>query len=132
MGILGAEAEAPNRAELELLLPDRCTVKRVGQPLTAGAWADTESDYATGVPCRVDKDGATDRELVVAGRLGAEESYVIMLSTVASRWPGGVVSVQPNDRLVVTGDGAGSYQPIGSGGPVSDELVRSIRCKKVV
>lgn len=139
MGILGAAAEAPIRAQFEILMPDRCTVRRVTQPLTGGAWTDTETDYAVGVPCRVDKDQRYDREQSEAGRLTAESSYIVVLSTVAARWPGsvgesiapGTVDIRPNDTLVVTGDGAGTYQPIGSGGPVTDEYVRSVRCNKV-
>jgi hypothetical protein len=131
MGIQSAAAAAANRRKLEKALPDRCTVKRVS-PIDDGhgGWTDGETDFATGIPCRVDKDATMDRELIVAGRQTAESSFVVSLSTVASRWPNDVVDVKASDRLVVTGDGAGTYEPIGDGGPVTDEYLRTVRCTK--
>lgn len=132
MGILGADAEAPIRADLELLLPDRCTVRR-GAAVSdgAGGWTGGDADAATNVPCRADRDQSVEREALIAGRSISQGGYVVMLSTVASRWPGGVIDIRASDSLIVTGDAAGTYQPLGSGGPTTDEFVREVRCIKV-
>jgi hypothetical protein len=132
MGILDAASEAAVRAAFEITLPDRCTVKRATSTTdSTGAWAPADTDVAAGVPCRVDKDQNADREALIAGRVIAEGYYTVTLSAVASRWPGGVVDVRANDQLVVTGSGAGTYQPTGSSGPTTDEWLRPIRCSKV-
>lgn len=131
MGILRPAVEARVRKAVERALPDRCTIRRVAQPVTGGAWTDTPSDFAIDIPCRVDKDQRYEREALLAGRLTTETSFVLLLSAVASRWPGGVVDVHATDVLVVTGDGAGTYEVLGEGGPVTDEYVREVRVKKV-
>jgi hypothetical protein len=131
VGILSARAQQRIARAIEKALPDRCTVRRVGQVDDGhGGWTEGEADVATAVPCRVDKDAQTDREAVVAGRPTAESYYTVSLSMVATRWPGGTVSVEAGDRLVVTGEAAGTYEPTGDGGPVTDEYLRAVRCTK--
>lgn len=132
MGILDAASEASVRAAFEVVLPDRCTVKRGTSSVdSTGDWSPSDTDIATAVPCRVDKDQNTDREALIAGRVIAEGYYTITLSAVAARWPGGTVDVRANDTLVVTGSGAGTYEPQGGGGPTTDEWVREIKATKV-
>lgn len=132
MGILGPAAEAPIRAALEVALPDRAAITRVTPTGDGhGGWTDQSTTFATGIPCRVDKDARYDREMVLAGRSSGESSFVLLLSTVAARWPGGVVDVRASDQIVITGDGAGTYEPASAGGPVSDEFVREIRVSKM-
>lgn len=131
MGILSDAAMAPIKRALEIALPDRCTIKRVTSADNGhGGWTESETDFVIDLPCRVDKDQRVERELIVAGRPGAESSFVISLSMVATRWPGGTVDVQATDKLTVTGEGAGTYEPIGDGGPVSDEFLREVRVTK--
>lgn len=133
MGILGAEAEAPIRAALEIALPDRCAITRVTrtQDATTGGWSESEATYASGIPCRVDKRDLSARERGVGDRFSAVAAYTVALSTVASRWPGGVIDVRASDRLVVTGDGAGTYEPADPGGPTTDEFLREVPVNKI-
>lgn len=133
MGILGADQEAPIRAALEVALPDRCTIKRVTQTqnTTTGGWSESESTFASDIPCRVDRRELSPRERAIGEREAAVAAYTVSLSTVASRWPAGTVDVQATDRLVITGDGAGTYEVAGTGGPVSDEFLREVPCNRV-
>jgi hypothetical protein len=134
MGILSAAKANAYRAKIERkALPDVCSVVRKArtQDATTGAWSESESTYASGIPCRVDKSGLSPREYALSDRFSAVSLYTISLSTVASRWPGGSVSVQASDRLIVTGEGAGTYEPVDSGGPVTDELLRELRANRV-
>jgi hypothetical protein len=132
VGILDAASEAAVRAAFEITLPDRCAVRRTTSITdSTGAWAPADTDVATGVPCRVDKDQAADHEDLRAGRVIALGNYTVTVSAVASRWPGGAIDIQANDQVVVTGSGAGTYQPKGSGGPTTDEWERPIATLKI-
>jgi hypothetical protein len=113
-------------------LTDRCAVKRPNRVSDGeGGFILGETEVATGVPCRVAKDLTIERELIIAGRPSSQSSFVVTLSTVAAHWSGGTVDVQASDRLVVTGEGEGTYEPIGDGGPVTAEYLRAVRCTKV-
>lgn len=132
MGILSAAAAQSVARAIEVALPDRCTITRVTQAVGSdGGWTDTPATYASGIPCRVDKSGLTSRERDVAARLGSVNTYDLMLSMVSSRWPGGVPSTHASDTFTVTGDGAGVYEAAEPGGPVTDEMVRTIVCTRI-
>lgn len=129
MGILSpADANAAKLA-IEQALPDTCAVIRVTRTVdpTTGGWAESDTTYATGIPCRVDKKGdLTPREREIAARRSVAQVFNVVLSAHPSRWPGGVIDVRSSDRIVVTGDAAGTYEAGEDGGPVTDELAREI------
>jgi hypothetical protein len=132
MGMLGTAAEVPIRAAFEKVLPDRCSIIHVTAVKDAtGGWTSAETTYASGIPCRVDDSQTMSREQITAGRQVAEAPYFISLSTVASRWPGGVISVTSKDKLVVTGDGAGTYEATAAGGPSTDQYLRAVPCTRI-
>lgn len=132
MGILSEAEAAPIREALEIALPDRCTIKRVGPTADgSGGWTEGETDFATGIPCRVDQRELSPRERPIGDRVTAVAAYTISLSTVASRWPDDTVDVRATDRLVVTGDAAGTYEPADAGGPVTDEFLRAVPVNRV-
>jgi hypothetical protein len=133
MGILDAATEASVRATFEQeVMPDRCTVNRYATAGDgAGGWTGDPAVFAAGIPCRVDKDQTMDREAIIAGRQITASAYIITLSMVAARWPGGVVDVRTGDQLIVTGSGAGTFEVISSGGPSTDEFTRIVRATKV-
>lgn len=133
MGILSEAEYGPMRAALEYALPDRCAIKRMTRTVdaTTGGWTEAEETFASGIPCRVDTRELSAREREVGGALASVAAYFVVLSTVRSRWPSGSVDVRATDRLVVTGDASGEYEPTAPGGPTSDELVRSVGCTKV-
>ena len=132
MGILNAAAANAAKRALEKALPDRCAITRVGPTADgSGGWTEGETAFATGIPCRVDLRELSPRERAVGGRPTAIAAYTISLSTVASRWPAGTVDVRATDRLVVTGEASGVYEPADPGGPVSDELLRAVPANRV-
>jgi hypothetical protein len=132
VGILSAAAAQAAMRSVERALPDRCEVRRPTRTrATAGGWTEALSAVATGIPCRVDAGGLTPRERAEGGRLASDAAFSVSLSALPSRWPGGVIDVRATDTLVVTGDGAGTYQPTAPGGPVTDELLRTVPCNRV-
>lgn len=128
MGILSAAAANAAKRAMETALPDRCAVTRVTRTVdpTTGGWSDTDVIYASSIPCRVDKSGLTPREQAIADRRASAQAVRVTLSVYPSRWPGGTPTTSASDRLVVTGDGAGTYEAGEDGGPVTDELSREI------
>lgn len=134
MGILSTSAANSAKRAIEIALPDRCAIIRVTrtQDPTTGGYTESEATYASGIPCRVDLYGQrTPSERPVAGRESAVTTIIVMLSAHPSRWPGGVVDVRATDHLVITGEGAGTYEPIDAGGPVTDDLARSVPCNRI-
>jgi hypothetical protein len=117
----------------QTVMPDSCTVLRPSTTVvaTSGDWTQGTATIATGVPCRVDAGGRSAIEALLAGRPQSQTYVTVMLSCNSARWPTGAVDVEPTDLLVVTGGGAGTYQPLSSGGPVSDEMVREVVCTKI-
>jgi hypothetical protein len=79
--------------------------------------------HASDIPCRVEIRQSMPVERAVGGRLSAVTEINVLLSTVSTRWPNGIVSVEGTDQLVVTGEGAGTYEPVGPGGPATDDWV---------
>lgn len=79
----------------------------------------------------MDVGGLTPRERALGARFSAVAAYTVMLSTVAARWPGGVVDVRPSDRLVVTGDGQGIFEVTDPGGPATDQYVLEVTVNKI-
>lgn len=134
MGILSsAAANAARRTIEQRALPDQAAVirmTRVVDPLTGG-WTDTEAVYAQGIPCRVDKSGLSARERALAEVRGSVQTFNLLLSAHPSRWPGATISVRAGDRLIVTGEGAGTFEPAESSGPVTDQLTVEITCTKL-
>jgi len=131
VGILTAGSAAAARRAFERALPDRLAISRIARTADgAGGWTEGTTVYASGIPCRVDRSGLSPREREVAERLGAVTTVNVVLSMVASRWPGGVPLTLATDTFTVTGDAAGSYQPAEGGDPVTDELVKTIICTR--
>jgi hypothetical protein len=128
MGILSPAAANAAKRAIETALPDRCVVVRVDGAVdpSTGAWTGTVTPYASGIPCRVDKSGLTPREQAIADRRASAQAVRVTLSVHPSRWPGGIPTTSASDRLVVTGDGVGTYEAGEDGGPVTDELSREI------
>lgn len=135
MGILSDAEADPIKLALEIALPDRCAILRKGSPsvnATTGGWTEGESTYASNIPCRVDTRGMqTPIERPVSGRVSAVGLFNVVLSTHSSRWPGGTVDVRPTDIFVVTGEGAGRYEIVDAGGPVTDDLVRTVPATRI-
>ena len=133
MGILPASTAQALAGTIEQALPDRAAIVRVTRTLdtTTGAWSETESTYASGIPCRVDKSGLTPRERAIAERYGSVQTFNLLLSAKATRWPGGTISILPSDRITVTGEAAGTFEPAESSGPVTDQLVVELVCIRV-
>lgn len=132
MGILGSGADAVKLA-IEVALTDRATVLRLTgtvDPQTGGR-TEAASTYAQNIPCRVDRSGLSPRERAIAEMRGSVTTFNLLLSAHPSRWPGGTVSVQSGDRIVITGEGAGTFEPAESSGPVTDQLVVELTCVKV-
>lgn len=133
MGILATGAANAARRAIETALPDRASVSRVTRTVdpTTGSWTDSTTTYASGIPCRVDKSGLTSRERAIAEMRGSVQTFNLMLSAHPSRWPSGTISVGSGDRIVVIGEGAGTFEPAESSGPVTDQLAVEITCTKV-
>src|SRR5690349_9743967 len=110
MGILPAGAAQALAGTIEQALPDRAAITRVTrtQDATTGGWSEATATYASGIPCRVDKSGLTPRERAIAERYGSVQTFNLLLSAKATRWPGGTIDLRPSDRIVVTGDSAGT------------------------
>lgn len=133
MGILSTAAANSAKRAIEVALPDRAAITRVTRtqdPVTGG-YTESETTYASGIPCRVDKSGLTPREREIADRFGSVQTVNIMLSALPTRWPGGVIDVRASDTLVVTGDFSGTYEAAEDGGPTSDELARTLVAVKI-
>lgn len=130
MGILSTPAANAARRAIEKALPDRCLVTRVTRTVdpSTGGWVETDATYASGIPCRVDKSGLTPREQAIAERRTSAQAVRVTLSVHPSRWPGGTPNTSASDRLVVTGEGIGTYEAAEDGGPATDELSREIVC----
>jgi hypothetical protein len=128
MPILPAAAADAAKRAIERALPDRCAVTRVTSTVdpSTGGWSESTTAYATGIPCRVDKSGLTPREQAIAARRASAQAVRITLSVHPSRWPGRVPNTTTSDRLVVSGEAAGTYEAAEDGGPVTDELSREI------
>lgn len=128
MGILSTAAANAAKRDIEEALPDTCAVTRVTRTVDAstGGWAETEATYASGIPCRVDKSGLSPREQAIAARRVSAQAVRVSLSVHPSRWPGGAPNTSASDRLVVSGEGAGTYEAAEDGGPTTDELLRAI------
>lgn len=128
MGILSTGTANAAKRAFEKVLPDTCAVTRVTRVVdpSTGDWTDSDATYASGIPCRVDKSDLSPREQAIAGRRASAQAVRVTLSVLQSRWPGGVPNTSASDRLVVTGDGAGTYEAAEDGGPVTDELLREI------
>lgn len=133
MGILSTAAANAAKRAIETALPDLAAVirpARMVDPLTGG-WTEIEVAYASGVPCRVDKSGLTSRERAIAEARGSVQTFNLLLSAHPSRWPGSIPSIGAGDRIVVTGEGAGTFEPAESSGPVTDQLAVEIVCTRV-
>ena len=133
MGILAPAAANAVKAVLGKVLPDTAAITRVTRTVdpTTGSWSESDTTYASGIPCRVDKSGLTSRERAIAEVRGSVQTFNLMLSAYPGFWPGGTISVGSGDRIVVTGEGAGTFEPAESSGPVTDQLVVEITCTKV-
>jgi hypothetical protein len=133
MGILSAGAAQALAGTIEMALPDVAAITRVTRTLdaTTGGWSETTATYASGIPCRVDKSGLTPRERAIAERYGSVQTFNVMLSALATRWPGGAIDLRPSDRIVITGEAAGTFEPAESHGPVTDQLVVEIVAVKI-
>lgn len=133
MGILSTGAANAAKRAIETALPDLCAVVRVTNTVdqTTGGWVESTTTHASGIPCRVDKSGLSSRERAIAETRGSVQTFNVMLSALPSRWPGGVVSVGAGDRLVVTGEASGTFEPAESSGPVTDQLAVEITAVKI-
>lgn len=121
----------PQRLKFERLMPDRCTVVRPTRTKdTAGGWTESDATIASGVPCRVDTRDRTANIPFVAGGVQTVAPYVVTMSVHPSRWPSGVVDITDKDTLIVTGQGAGSFQVLAPGGPTTGELTREVPCTR--
>jgi hypothetical protein len=124
---------AAGRRKFEKVMPDFCTVLRPSTTVvsSSGDWTQGTATIASDVPCRVDADGRSAIEALLAGRPQSQTFVTVMLSCNSARWPTGIVDVEPTDMLVVTGGGAGTYQPLAAGGPNTDEMVREVPATKI-
>ena len=133
MGILSEAAAQAAATQIERALPDVAAITRLTrtQDPSTGGWSETEATYASGIPCRVDKSGLSPRERAIAERYGSVQTFNLLLSARKTRWPGSVISILSSDRITVTGEGAGTFEPAESSGPVTDQLVVELTAIKI-
>jgi len=121
-----AQLDAIRRA-MEATMPDRCTVRRSTTTKdSGGSWTTAPTVIASDVPCEVYAGGRSPNERMLGGRMQSQSDYTISLSLYSTRWPGGSIDLYATDELLVTGGAAGTYGPVSTGGPTSEELSRQV------
>lgn len=108
------------RALSNQFLPDTCTIQRYTESSTGDGTAQTWSDLATGVSCRVSPRGRSAAE-----SLGADQSLQAIADWTV--WMPALQDVTPKDRVVV---GSRTFEVVVVTAR-SYEAVRAVLCREV-
>ena len=121
MTFLNAAELTSLRTEAErMFLTDTCTVQRAAETRDAyGAVSQVWTDVAS-LPCRVQVYPVRPREDLAGGQIVARQTYTVYLEAGAD--------VLDTDRIR---NGAGTLEVLAVRAPTTDEVVRSVVCRRV-